>query len=305
MRADAQAKRQALLRAAWDLMAERGPDVPPLRTVAQRADVGIGTLYRHFPTREALVLGGLLDDFGGRVTAIIEDHLERWDENPEAVWRGFVTSLAELGFGEIAFQIGPLATSSTLLVKNTQERRDRMITTLERILDAARRQGCCARTCARSSSWSPSRRCRGRCRRRSRSWCRTIVPGWSRSTCEGCERRGELHCWPTTERREQDSNPRCRVNAQWFPRPPHSAGLSTLLVASLLITSISGALVRVRAGMGDHDLTTLPSRACLGRAWWTRDLPGVTAQRAIRQRMPLLARALDRAAGETKHPGGA
>lgn len=139
MRADAQAKRQALLRAAWDLMAERGPDVP-LRTVAQRADVGIGTLYRHFPTREALVLG-LLDDFGGRVTAIIEDHLERWDENPEAVWRGFVTSLAELGFGEIAFQIGPLATSSTLLVKNTQERRDRMITTLERILDAARRAG--------------------------------------------------------------------------------------------------------------------------------------------------------------------
>lgn len=139
MRADALAKRQALLEATWTLMAERGPDVP-LRTVAEQAGVGIGTLYRHFPTRDDLLIG-LLDDFGERVTAIIDDHLARWDEDPAEVWRGFVTSLADLGFGEIAFQIGPLAVASTALGTHTRKRRDRMITRLSRALDAARTAG--------------------------------------------------------------------------------------------------------------------------------------------------------------------
>jgi AcrR family transcriptional regulator len=54
MRADARRNRESLLRSAAELFAEEGPAVP-LETVARRAGVGIGTLYRHFPTREALV----------------------------------------------------------------------------------------------------------------------------------------------------------------------------------------------------------------------------------------------------------
>jgi AcrR family transcriptional regulator len=53
MRADARRNREKLLEAAVELFAEAGPDVP-LEAVAERAGVGIGTLYRHFPTREAL-----------------------------------------------------------------------------------------------------------------------------------------------------------------------------------------------------------------------------------------------------------
>jgi AcrR family transcriptional regulator len=54
MRADAVRNRQNLLIAATDLFAQAGTDVP-LEAIATRAGVGIGTLYRHFPTRDELV----------------------------------------------------------------------------------------------------------------------------------------------------------------------------------------------------------------------------------------------------------
>lgn len=54
MRADARRNREKLLEAAAELFAAEGTDVS-LEAVAKRAGVGIGTLYRHFPTREALI----------------------------------------------------------------------------------------------------------------------------------------------------------------------------------------------------------------------------------------------------------
>ncbi|MDW5598585.1 helix-turn-helix domain-containing protein [Conexibacter stalactiti] len=54
MRADALRNRAKLLDAATALFAAEGTDVP-LEAVARAAGVGIGTLYRHFPTKEALV----------------------------------------------------------------------------------------------------------------------------------------------------------------------------------------------------------------------------------------------------------
>ena len=54
LRKDAQRNRERLLAAAVGLFAERGTE-GSLEEVAKRAGVGIGTLYRHFPTRDALV----------------------------------------------------------------------------------------------------------------------------------------------------------------------------------------------------------------------------------------------------------
>jgi AcrR family transcriptional regulator len=53
MRADARRNRERLLAAAKEIFAERGADAS-LDEIARRAGVGPGTLYRHFPTREAL-----------------------------------------------------------------------------------------------------------------------------------------------------------------------------------------------------------------------------------------------------------
>ena len=54
LRADAQRNRDKLLAAAAEAFAAEGDGVA-LETIAARAGVGIGTLYRHFPSREALV----------------------------------------------------------------------------------------------------------------------------------------------------------------------------------------------------------------------------------------------------------
>jgi len=54
IRADAQRNREKLLEAAAATFAEKGSDAS-LELIAKRAGVGIGTLYRHFPTRDALV----------------------------------------------------------------------------------------------------------------------------------------------------------------------------------------------------------------------------------------------------------
>ncbi|HEY0776464.1 MAG TPA: helix-turn-helix domain-containing protein [Gemmatirosa sp.] len=53
-RADARRSLDALLRAAAAVFAEAGVDAP-MRTIAARAGVGVGTLYRHFPHRSDLL----------------------------------------------------------------------------------------------------------------------------------------------------------------------------------------------------------------------------------------------------------
>lgn len=52
-RADSVRNREKLLAAAHDVFSAGGPDAS-LEKVAKTAGVGIGTLYRHFPTREAM-----------------------------------------------------------------------------------------------------------------------------------------------------------------------------------------------------------------------------------------------------------
>jgi AcrR family transcriptional regulator len=53
-RADSLRNREQLLEAARVAFADEGPDAA-LEAIARRAGVGIGTLYRHFPTRHALL----------------------------------------------------------------------------------------------------------------------------------------------------------------------------------------------------------------------------------------------------------
>ena len=54
MRADARKNHDRLLAVARTAISQQGTDAS-LRDIARRAGVGLGTLYRHFPTREALL----------------------------------------------------------------------------------------------------------------------------------------------------------------------------------------------------------------------------------------------------------
>src|SRR6202035_306816 len=53
LRADAQRNRERILEAATTLMATQGIDVP-IDEIAELAQVGVGTVYRNFPTKAAL-----------------------------------------------------------------------------------------------------------------------------------------------------------------------------------------------------------------------------------------------------------
>jgi AcrR family transcriptional regulator len=74
VRADAQENRARIVEVAREALADG--DVTSMNQIAQRAGVGPGTLYRHFPTREALVLEVYRRDVDDLVTAV-PDLLER------------------------------------------------------------------------------------------------------------------------------------------------------------------------------------------------------------------------------------
>lgn len=74
-RADAARNRDRLVQAARAALTAAGGPVP-LEGIAREAGVGIGTLYRHFPTREALVeavYAAELDDVTGSAPALLQE----------------------------------------------------------------------------------------------------------------------------------------------------------------------------------------------------------------------------------------
>ncbi|MFD8779334.1 TetR/AcrR family transcriptional regulator [Streptomyces sp. NPDC059916] len=71
LRADARRNRERVLAAARAVFAEHGIDAP-MATVARRAGVGVATLYRHFPTRDALVRGAFAKQMDTCVRALTE-----------------------------------------------------------------------------------------------------------------------------------------------------------------------------------------------------------------------------------------
>lgn len=63
----------AILNAASDLFAERGPAATSIRDIAARSKVNHGLVFRHFGTKERLV-GAVLDHLGASTTELLEAH---------------------------------------------------------------------------------------------------------------------------------------------------------------------------------------------------------------------------------------
>jgi len=62
LRADARRNREAVIAAAKQLFAEDGLDAQ-MPDVAKSAKVGVGTVYRHFPTKDALIAALVAERF--------------------------------------------------------------------------------------------------------------------------------------------------------------------------------------------------------------------------------------------------
>lgn len=135
MRADAVRNRQRLLEVALGVLSENGD--APLDAIARAAGVGSGTLYRHFPTREALIEAV----YQNELTHLCESAdqlllIERPREALRAWLRGFLDyattkrGLADALRAVIATGVNPFENS-----------RARMLTALETLLAAAVRDG--------------------------------------------------------------------------------------------------------------------------------------------------------------------
>jgi AcrR family transcriptional regulator len=91
IRADALRNRARVLAAAEAVFAAEGISVP-VDLIAERAGVGVGTLYRHFPTKEKLFEAVLI----ARLVDIAADARARMDaEDPGAAFFAFLRHLVE------------------------------------------------------------------------------------------------------------------------------------------------------------------------------------------------------------------
>jgi AcrR family transcriptional regulator len=114
MRADAKKNYEQLLAIARRVVTEQGADAS-LRDIARRAGVGLGTLYRHFPTREAL-LGTLLrtsfDELAQRA-----NELELWDDAGSALvtWLREAVAMTHNYSGAIALMVAAISDEDSAL----------------------------------------------------------------------------------------------------------------------------------------------------------------------------------------------
>jgi AcrR family transcriptional regulator len=135
-RADAKRNREKLLIAATDTFAENGPDVA-LETIAARAGVGVGTLYRHFPNRETLMVATYQHEVDA-LCAAAEELLgsQPADEALRAWIERFATyAAAKRGMGEAL--LSALASDSAMYA----ETREQILDALRLLLDAGAESG--------------------------------------------------------------------------------------------------------------------------------------------------------------------
>lgn len=89
MRADAARNREKVLEAARELFASKGFEVP-LDEIATQAGVGPGTVYRHFPTKQALFQAVTEERVGALIASAAETH-----EDPKAALFAFLGRMAD------------------------------------------------------------------------------------------------------------------------------------------------------------------------------------------------------------------
>ena len=136
LRADALRNRAKLLSAATEAFAEHGEDAA-LESVAARAGVGIGTLYRHFPNRDALIVAAYqqeVDTLCAAAAELLAAHPA--DEALRAWTERFADSVATKRRMGNALR-SAVASDSPLFAQT----RDRIMAALRLLLDAGAASG--------------------------------------------------------------------------------------------------------------------------------------------------------------------
>jgi AcrR family transcriptional regulator len=102
LRADARRNREKVLTAAREVFSEHGREAQ-MDDVARAAGVGVGTVYRHFPTKEALIEALMVAAFEA-IAAQAEAALEvedPWEAFTSVLWRGAEIMAADRALSEV------------------------------------------------------------------------------------------------------------------------------------------------------------------------------------------------------------
>jgi AcrR family transcriptional regulator len=131
-RADALRNRERLLASASRLFVERGPDVP-FTEIAKDAGVGVGTVYRHFPTRDLLIEAA----YRSELDAVCDSAADLVRELPaEGALRAWMDRFLDYMFTKIGMSaaIGAVVSAGGNPYAHS---RDRLNTALGTLIDAA------------------------------------------------------------------------------------------------------------------------------------------------------------------------
>ncbi len=102
LRADARRNRERILKAARAVFADQGIDAQ-IDDVARRAKVGVGTVYRHFPTKELLLDAIVREHFeviAGMARGAL-DHEDGWTGFAELIWSAAERNAADRSLCEV------------------------------------------------------------------------------------------------------------------------------------------------------------------------------------------------------------
>jgi AcrR family transcriptional regulator len=136
LRADARRNRARVLDVAAEAFATEGLAVP-IDEIARRAGVGIGTVYRHFPTKEALFEAIVLD----RIRRLAEmAQTARSEPDPGSAFFTFFTCVIDAGTVNKAM-FEALATAGEVDTTALRDASGKLLTSLGDLLASAQRAG--------------------------------------------------------------------------------------------------------------------------------------------------------------------
>lgn len=123
-----QSKSEAVLEAALRLFTDRGYEATSVPQIAGAAGVGVGTIYRYFPSKEALV-NELFRYWKGRLLQALTQAIVATDGGPQAAFQALWTALvtfqsahpAAFQFLEMHYHGGYLDTDSQAVVAEVSE----------------------------------------------------------------------------------------------------------------------------------------------------------------------------------------
>lgn len=138
LRADARRNRDQIINAAKAIFAAEGPDAP-MEEIARRAGVGVGTLYRRFPDREALIRAVARDNFTNALT-----HAQAAAAEETTGWNALVRLLKSSDELQLSVRLGMTSPRAWDVVKSdqvTQELRDALLEVLTGVVGTAQAEG--------------------------------------------------------------------------------------------------------------------------------------------------------------------